>query len=230
MVWAKERRSYQWSSVMTNKWHLFEYDLPVFLRCCGALNQVITVDCTWHCDLRQARRDELQDCHLGCCILHGHSICTARRDLIVQVTRVDIAGCQVRYLWILELFKQPLDSTIEWHQRHHISATYLETCDGIRTIMLWSTFISASSLKCVTSGFSQAGLCLLNFWLTYTHRQGELLVKGKWYYPVLTATYSAFTIAKHYRRLTWTELEVRDTPLDLLVLWIIEMPIHNLQP
>ena len=48
--------------------------VPVFLRHCCALNQVIAMDCRGDSNLRKSRRDELQHCHLCRGILHSHSI------------------------------------------------------------------------------------------------------------------------------------------------------------
>lgn len=41
-----------------------------------SFNKVVTVDGGGHCYFRQSTTDELQHCHLCCCILHGHSVWT----------------------------------------------------------------------------------------------------------------------------------------------------------
>ncbi len=50
--------------------------VPVSLGSRGALDQMIAVDGGRHSRLGQARRDELQHCHLRCGILHCHPVCT----------------------------------------------------------------------------------------------------------------------------------------------------------
>lgn len=52
--------------------------IPVFLCCCCALNQVVTVNRARGCCLGQARGYELQYCHLSCGILHGNPIYTGQ--------------------------------------------------------------------------------------------------------------------------------------------------------
>lgn len=48
--------------------------LQILLALDLGLDQVIAMDCGWHCHFGQARGDELEHSHLSCSVLHGNPV------------------------------------------------------------------------------------------------------------------------------------------------------------